>query len=68
MLNIFITMNNKTVAIQPEETEANNMEFYLMLITIKLGLLSGMKIIKSVINGYKSQRNALKKKYTSEVA
>lgn len=73
MLTITINMDNKNVsnvsnlsADNDGAKNATNAEFYLLLIAIKLGFLSGIKILKTIINAYQCHKKALKKKYTSE--
>lgn len=67
MLQLTITMDGKMDSKNvPQNSEQSNVEFYLLLIAIKLGFLSSVKILNGIVNAYKAHRNALKKKYSSE--
>lgn len=62
MPSISILYNNMPIEESKVQTNGNA-EFYLLLIAIKLGFLSGAKIIKTLISAYKIHKRSLKRKY-----
>lgn len=61
MPNVILTI---AMAEENSSFSSSNVEFYLLLIALKLGFISATKIFKSVIAAYKWHKNSLKKKYS----
>lgn len=62
-----IKMSNTEVKSPKEniDDQNSNIEFYLLLIAIKLGLIVASKIMKSVASTYQWHKKSLKKKYST---
>lgn len=63
MPSILISYNTNMPNEEINQTNGSNTEFYLLLIAIKLGFLSGAKIIKTLISAYNIHKRSLKRKY-----